>query len=456
MGPLQRPRKGLFVNVTVENLAPCKKLLRVEVEAQKVDEAFDATTKDYQKEANLPGFRPGKAPKEMVLRKYSRDIESETKRKLISEAYKKAVDEQNLDVLGYPDIEEIQFGRGQNLQFAATIETSPEFELPEYKGIPVKREARTVTDEDMDKALEALRRPRVTFTTVQRPAQPGDIVVVNYIGTSEGKPITEIAPTAKGLAEQKSFWVEIGAGAFIPGFAEQLQGANAGEKRTVKVEFAADFVTPQLAGKKGDYEVEIIEVKEKVLPPLDEAFAKAYGAESLEALRAGVRRDLENELNHKQNRTVRNQLVRSLLNRVNFELPETSVAQETRNVVYDIVQENAKRGVSREIIEKQKEQIYSAANQGAKERVKVAFLLRKIAEKEDIKVSQEEIAQRINQLAIAYQIPPDKFLKDLQKRNGLIEIFDQIMNEKVLDLLQQEARIEEAPPGSDIPETNPS
>jgi len=446
----------LLVNVTVENLAPCKKLVRVEIEAQKVDETFDSVAKDFQKEANLPGFRPGKAPREMVLRKYSREIETEAKRKLISDAYKKAVDEQNLDVLGYPDIEEIQFGRGQALQFAATIETSPEFEMPEYKGIPVKREARTVTEEDMERALEALRRPKMAFKTVERTAQTGDIVVVNYTGTSEGKSITEIAPTAKGLAEQKNFWVEIGANAFIPGFADQLLGAKAGEKRAVTVDFPADFVTPQLAGKKGTYDVEVAEVKEKVLPSLDEDFAKAYGAENMEVLRAGVRRDLENELNQKQHRTVRNQLVRSLLNRVNFELPESAVAQETRNVVFDIVQENAKRGVSRDLIEKQKEQIYSAANQGAKERVKVAFLLRKIAEKEDIKVSQEEIAQRINHLAVAYQIPAEKFLKDLQKRNGLIEIFDQIMNEKVLDMLQQNARIEEVPPGSEIPGANPS
>lgn len=182
------------MNVTVENLAPCKKLVRVEVEAQKVDETFDAVTRDYQKEANLPGFRPGKAPREMVVRKYGKDIEQEAKRKLISEAYKKAVDEQKFDVLGYPDIEEIQFGRGQALQFAATVETAPEFELPEYKGIPVKREARTVTEEDMTRALEALRQPQTSFKTVERPAASGDVVVVNYTGTSDGKPIIEIAP----------------------------------------------------------------------------------------------------------------------------------------------------------------------------------------------------------------------------------------------------------------------
>jgi trigger factor len=334
------------------------------------------------------------------------------------------------------------------------VETAPEFELPEYKGIPLKREARTVTDEDVTRALEALRQPRATFTTVERPAQEGDIAVVSYTGTCDGKPITELAPTAKGLTEQKNFWVELGANAFIPGFADQLQGAKAGEHRTVIVDFPADFVTPQVAGKKGVYEVDVVEVKEKVLPALDEAFATAYGAENLDKLKEGVRRDLENELNYKQSRALRNQLIGSLLNRVNFELPETAVARETRNVVYDIVQENAKRGVSRDILEREKEQIYSAATQNARERVKVAFLLQKIAEKEDIKVSQEEIARRIQTMAAMYQIPPDKFAKDLQKRNGLIEIFDQIMNEKVIDLLQQSAKMEDIQPASAAP--NPS
>ncbi len=436
------------MNVTVENLAACKKLVRVEVEAQKVDETFETITRDIQKKANLPGFRPGKAPKEMVVRKFEKDIQDEVKRKLISDSYKKALEQEKIEVLGYPDIEEIQFGRGQPLLFAATVETSPEFELPEYKGIPVKRETQSVTEADLEKALGVLQQNQVSFKTVDRLAQTGDIVVVNYTGTCEGKPITEIAPTAKGLTEQKNFWVETGSNNFIPGFADQLLGAKALDKRSVSVDYPADFVTPQLQGKKGAYEVEVVEVKERVLPTLDDAFAKSYGAEGMDKLREGVRRDLENELKHKQSRTVRNQIILSLTNRVSFELPESSVAQVTRNVVYDLVQENSKRGVPREVIEGQKDQIYNIANQGAKDRVKVSFLLQKIAEKEDIKVSQEEIAQRVQHLAGMYGIPPEKFVKDLQKRNGLIEIYDQVMNEKVLELLQKEARIEEVPPGT--------
>lgn len=448
------------MNVTVENLAPCKKLMRVEVEAQKVDETFESVTKDFRREANLPGFRPGKAPRDMVLRKYEKKILEETKRKLISEAYRKAVEEQKLDVVSHPDIEEIQFGRGLPLQFAATIETTPEFELPEYKGLPIKREMQSVTDADMERAINLLRERQVSFAKVERPVQSADIAVVNYTGTCEGKPITELAPAAKGLTEQKHFWVEVGANSFIPGFGDQLIGAKAGDKRTVTVDFPADFVTPQLAGKKGSYEVEVVEVKEKVLPALDEALAKAYGAESLEKLRAGVRSDLENELKFKQEKTLRSELVRALLGRINFDLPETAVARETRNVVYDLVQENTKRGIPRQAIEQQKEQIYSAATHNAKERLKVQFLLQKIAEKEDIKVSQEEIAQRVHHLAGMYQIPADKFLRDLQKRNGLIEVYDQIMNEKVIDFLQQNAKIEDVPPSSfvapEAPAVNPS
>ena len=444
------------MNVTVETLAPCRKLLRVEVDAQAVDEAFAAVTKDFQKQASLPGFRPGKAPRELVAKKYEADIKAEAKRKLIGDAYRKAVDEKKIAAVGYPDIEEIQFGRGQALQFAATIETAPEFQMPDYKGLQVKREARSVTDADVERALELLRRQHTKFETVARAARPGDIAVVNYTGTCDGKPITDTAPTAKGLTEQKNFWVDIGPEAFLPGFAEQLAGARAGDRRAVSMDFPADFVTKELAGKKGAFDIEVVEVKEKVLPPADDAFARLYDAESPEKLRAGVRRDLENELNYSQAKAIRTQVIRGLLDRVNFDLPESAVAQETRNAVYDIVRQNTKRGVTREMIERQKEEIYSAATHNAKERVKLSFLIQRIAEKEELKVSQEEILKRAQSLAALYQIPLEKFLKDLQKRDGVPELYEQILHEKALDLLEKSAVIEDVPPSaSPAPGANP-
>ena len=434
------------MNVSVENLAPCKKLVRVELDAAAVDTAFDAITKDFQKQAALPGFRPGKAPRDMVVKKYSAEIKDEAKRKLIGENYKKAIEEQKLQVIGYPDIEEVQFERGQPLQFTATVETAPEFQLPEYKGLPAQLETKTVTDVDVDRALDMLRGQHAKYETVTRPLAGGDIAVVNYTGTSEGKPITDLAPTAKGLTEQKNFWVETTGGQFIPGFAAQLIGAKAGEKRTVNVDFPADFVTPQLQGKKGVYEVELVEVKEKTLPPLDDELAKKYGAETLEKLKEGVRKDLENELKYSQSKAVRNQAVHALLSKVNFDLPESAVASETRNMVYDIVRQNTQRGVERDLIEKQKDEIYSAAAVNAKERVKLAFVVQRIAEQEKITVSQEDVVQRAQQLAAMYQVPFEQFVKDLQKRNGVNELYEQVLHEKVLTLIEKSAVISEGAP----------
>lgn len=436
----------MFVNVSVENLAPCKKLVRVEIEAQKVNDAFEEMTKSFQREARLPGFRPGKAPKDMVAKRYETDIQDEVKKKLIPDAYREAVKEQKLDVIGYPDIEEIQFAKGQSLQFAATVETAPEFEMPDYKGLPAKREKGDVTDEDVQKAIDMLRERQTNFQTVTRELKEGDVAVVNYTGTCDGKPMTDIAPTAKGLTEQKNFWVNIDKNSFILGFAEQLIGAKAGDKKTVNVDFPADFVTPQLQGKKGVYEVEVVEAKEKVLPELNDELAKSYGAENLEKLREGVRTDLANELKYKQERSVREQIVKGLLERVTCELPESTVVQETRNIVYNIVSENQKRGISKETIDQQKNEIFNSASATAKDRVKASFLFQKIAEKESIKVEQNEVLQRIQQLAANYQMPPDKFVKELQKRNGVPEIVEQLQSEKVIDFLVQNAKIEEIAP----------
>jgi len=303
-----------------------------------------------------------------------------------------------------------------------------------------------VTDADVDKALELLRGQHASFNTVTRELTNGDVAVVNYTGTCEGKAITELAPTAKGLTEQKNFWVETTEGSFIPGFAAQLIGAKAGDKRTVNVDFAADFVTKELQGKKGVYEVELVEVKEKVLPALNDELAKKFGAEDLEKLKAGVRADLENELKYSKSKAVRQQVVQTLMEKLNFELPETAVAHETRNVVYDLVRQNTQRGIARELIESQKDQIYAAAAGNAKERVRLAFIVSRIAEQEKLQATQEDVIKRAQQLAMMYQMPFDAFIKDLQKRNGVNELYEQVLHEKVLELLEKNATITETAP----------
>ena len=434
------------MNVTIEDLAPCKKLVRFEVDTSAVDAAFETVTKDFQREAALPGFRPGKAPRDMVIKRYEQDITDQVKRKLISETYQKGVKDKKLEVIGYPDIEEIQFAKGQALQFAATIETAPKFEMPDYRGLPAKRELASVSEQDIDKAMDALRGQHAKFETVNRTVKENDFVVLNYQGTCEGKPITDWNPVARGLTEKKNFWIQVTPESFIAGFAPQLIGAKAGDKRTVTVDFPADFVTREVAGKKGVYEVEVVEVKERILPPADDAFAKTYGAEDLTKLRDGIRKDLQNELNLKQKRAVRAQFVEALLHKINFDLPESMVQHETRNDVYNIVSENQRRGIPKEVIDQQKDSIYAAANQTAKERVKAEFIFSKIAEKEGIRVNEQELNLRIVALAQTYNMAPEKFLKELRNREGGVEeVYAQLLHEKVVDFLHEHAKIEDVP-----------
>lgn len=422
--------------------------MRVEVELEKVQKALEDVTKEFQTQVKLPGFRPGKAPKDMVAKRFEADILDETKKKVITESYRVAVAEQKLTVVTQPDIEEIQFGKDQPTQFAATIETAPEFELPEYKGIPAKRENQTVTDADMERAINMLRDQQAKYPTVTRELANGDVAVVNYTGTSDGKPLTDIAPTARGLTEQKQFWVNVEPNSFIPGFATQLVGMKAGEKRTVNVDFPADFVTPQLAGKKGVYEVELVEVKERKLPEINDEFAKGYGAENMDKMREGVRADLQNELNTKQTRSIRTQVMQALMGKIQCDLPESLVLAETRSIVYSIVSENQRRGVAKEAIDKEKEQIFASANQTAKERVKASFVFQRIAEKEGVRVEQLEIANRLQAMAAQYKMSLDKLVKELQKGDGLQEVYMQLLSEKVVDLLVQNAKLEDVAPAA--------
>jgi trigger factor len=429
--------------VTVDHLAPCKKLLRVEIDVAAVEAEFENITRQFQKQAQLPGFRPGKAPREQIVKNFGPRISDEVKEKLVSENLRSAMEKEKIRPAARPNVEEVQFERGKPLQFAVALETEPEFELPEYKGMTLTREKHPVTDEDVTRAIDALRDHAAKYNDITRPLQIGDIAVVNYTGTCEGKPVSDLVPTARGLTEQKNFWVKIEQNSFIPGFTEQLIGANPGEKRTVNVTFPADFVVPQIAGKAAVYEVELVSIKEKLLPEVNDEFAKSYGAESIEKLRAGVRVDLENERKMQEGRALRAQIIRSLNEKVSCELPETVVTAETRSIVYDLVRENQQRGVAKETIEAQKDEIFNAANVSAKDRVKTTFILMRIAEKEQLQVAQEEILRRAMQLAEQSQMTLEKFWKELQQRDGVADLHHQLLTGKVFDFILLNAKIDE-------------
>ncbi len=439
------------MNVSVENLGPCKKLLRIEVPPDQVDAEFDEVIGRYQRLAQLPGFRPGKAPKHLIVKNFETKINEETRHKLFEKSYKEAAQQQKLRIVATIGVEEQSFGRGQPFGYTATIEHAPEFEMPNYKELSARREVGVAGEADIDRAINILREQQVKYNDVQRPVQTGDVAVVNYSGTCEGRPLTDFNPTAKGLTEKQGMWMLVQEGSFIPGFTEQLVGATIGERRTVKVTFPADFVIKEVTGKEGAFEVEITGVKEKLLPEVNDGFASEFGATNVEELRQGVQRDLQNELNFRAKRSVRDQLLKQLLGQVTFELPESVVSNETRQLVYNIVNENQQRGVAKEVIEANKGEIFQSAQTSATDRVKAAFILNRIAEAEKIAVSEKEVTQRVLALAQQNNLTPEKMIKTLQERNAFPEIQQDILTGKVLDWLELNAKVEEVPAAPTVP-----
>ena len=434
------------MEVTITDLSPCKKQLRIEIDAETVNAKFDAVAKDFRRHANLPGFRPGKAPLANVMRSYGDKIGEEAKRTLMSDSYSKALKENDLRPVIMPEVEELQFGHGKPFQYLATLEVTPAFELPEYNGIEVEKERRTVSDADVAKALDTLREQRVSYTDVDRSAGEDDFIVVNFTGTIDDKPITDLVKVARGLTEQKNFWLHTKQNPLIPGIVEALIGSGKDDKKTVTVTIPDDFIYEELIGKEAKYEIEIVQVKEKFLPELDDAFAKGFGAESMDKLREGVENDLKNELEYSLKKSIRNQCVDKLLSAVNCDLPETIVNEATRAAVHNIVQQNHQRGVGKDIIEENKDRIYANAKADAEVRVRANYILSRIAEKEGIKVTDQELSRQIAAIAAQQKVKPQKLAQQLKDNGTLYQVQEEIMNGKVIDLLEEKAKVTEIDP----------
>ncbi len=429
----------------IEETAPCRKKLRVEIDSTRADKTRAEIATEFRKAARIPGFRPGKAPEAMVERRYAKEIDEELRKKLIPVSYQEALKEHSLNVVGYPQIESVEYEVGAPFVFTALVDTTPDFELPEYKGIPLRDKEVTVTDDQITETLETLRDQQADFQDVEgRALQSGDFAVLNYSGTAEGTPVAELVPQSKTLGENENAWVLIESKSFLPGFCDQLVGATVGEKRQVQVDFPDDFPHETLSGKKATYFVDVVAIKEKNLSPLDDEFAKKVGAETLDQLQNDIREGLTRQHEQERDADLRKQVADYLLEQVSFDLPESLVEQETRSIVYDVVRENSMRGASKEMLEEKRDEIFGVANKSARDRLRVSFMIEAIGKKESIEVAPEEMEERIMRLAQQQRITPDRLKAQLSERNALGEIEEQVLVSKTLDFLISNAKVSSA------------
>lgn len=433
------------MNVQITDINETRKALTITLEQGEVEAEYNTLIGEFARQVNLPGFRPGKAPAALVAKRFAKELKEELKSKVIGKAYREGLEQSKLEVLSLVDVEEGTIETGQPASIKITVDIRPDFQLPEYTGIETQVEPTEPTDAEIDGVVEGLRAERADFKVAERPAVKGDYVRFGYTGSLDGKPLDEVVGDKKIYAAAPQTWEEVeGANeGLLPGVAKQLTGVKAGDKKTVEVAFPAEFAAvPALAGKTVSYAIEIQEIRERVLAPLDEAFFKAHQVENLDGLKTQIRANLTARKEYANRAAQRRQVTEALAAKVDFPVPESIVASERDGLLRQFIEENLRNGIPQEKIEENKKELFENASKAASARVKVQLILAKIAEAEKIQVDEKDFNNWIMREAMRSGERPDKLVKELGKdRDQIRAIQQQLTFDKALDFLVSKATV---------------
>ncbi len=441
-----RNRLGIFpVNIQLNSVSDTRKTLVVTLDKSEVDAEHQTVVAEISQQVRIPGFRPGKAPAAMVAKRFGKEIAEEFKQKVVAKAYRGALEQQKLDVLNVVNVEPGQVEPGLSAAVTITLDVRPEFTLPDYTGLTTEVASTDSTAAEVDTVIEGLRGERAEFKVAERPAAKGDYVKLSYEGSVDGQPIADLAPDKQIYGKVPQTWEEVeGANeGVIPGLGKQLAGLKAGDKPSVAITFPAEFApVPALAGKTAAYAVEVLEIRERALPALDEAFFKANQADSLEALQTSVRHNLKLQKEYQNRSEQRRQVTDALAAKVEFAVPDSLVEQETQGVLRQFIEENMRRGIPQEQFEKDKKELFENARKAAARRVKVQLILAKIAEAEKLQVIEKDIDAFIYREAMRTQQKPEKLVKALTTdREQLRAVQQSILFDKAVDFLVSKATV---------------
>lgn len=433
------------MNVQLNSISDTRKSLVVSLDQSEVDTEHQAVVGEFAKQVRLPGFRPGKAPVAMISKRFSKEIADEFKQKVVAKAYREALEKQKLDVLNIVNVEPGTIEAGLSAAVTVVVDVRPEFELPEYLGMKTEVAPVDVTDAEIDAAIDAMRGERAEFKVAEREAKKSDYVKLAYEGSIEGKPIADVVPDKQIYGKVPQTWEEVEGEheGVIPGLGKQLAGLKPGDKKDVTITFPTEFAAaPALAGKEATYAIEIQEIRERVLPPLDEAFFKANQVDDLAALKTNVGNNLKMQKEGRNRAEQRRQITDALLAKLEFSAPESLVESETQSVLRQFIEENMRRGIPQEQFEKDKKELMENARKAAEGRVKLQLVLARIAEKEKVQVQENDINTFIYREAMRTRQQPDKLAKELAKnRDALRSIQQSIIFDKAVDFLVSKATV---------------
>ncbi len=424
------------MNVTVEEISPVKKKICVEIPDDRVSQEIDAIYRELGKQAKIKGFRPGKVPRNILERYFKDYIKSEVIQKLIQETYSEALSEKGLQPVSPPVIDPGELEKGKPYTYSATIEVKPEIRIEGYTGLKIKGKKEEVKEEEIEERLKGLQELYAQLRTIpeSRPVQAGDHVIFDYEARMDHQPLEE----GKAI----DFSVKVGSGRFIPALEEKMIGMRPEEEREVEVSFPEDYGYKKWAGKTISFRIKVKEIKEKVLPPLDDEFAKDLGEyESLDDLKARLREELEKEKAARLDRELKDQLVDQLLQSHAFDIPESMVEDQIRALLSDTRMRLAAQGVTLGQLNIPEEKLREDYQEVAKRQVRTLLILEKIADQEGIAVTDEEVEERLRSISERTRQKLD-VVKRYYESNGLIpDLKTGILTDKTLDFLLSQAEI---------------
>jgi len=424
------------MKVHVEEISPIKKKVHVEVPEDHVAKEIDSFYDELKKKAKIKGFRPGKAPRSILERYFKDYTTGEVLQRLIQETFPKALSEVSCSPVAPPAFDPQELESGKPFRYAAIVEVKPEIKIEDYAGLNLEGKKEDVGDEELEERLKSLQNLHAQLKTISEPREirTGDYVILDYDATMDGKPLDE----GKGIDVP----VEVGSGRFIPTLEEKLIGLKPEDERDVDVSFPADYAYKKWAGKTVSFHVKVKEIKEKILPALDEEFAKDLGGfDSLEALKVKLREDMQKAKEMALDRHLKDQIVDQLLQKNSFEIPPSLVEDQNQALVSEAKLRLASQGMNLKDMDISEDKLREDYRAVAERQVKTYLILEKIAGQEGISVSDEEVQDRLKEISERSHQKLEA-VKRYYEKNGLIpEIQAGLLSDKTLNLLLEKSHI---------------
>jgi trigger factor len=426
----------------LKELSPTRKQIDIEIEPEAVRAVYDSISDRYAKTANVPGFRPGHAPRAVVRTRFKDQIRTELLRELVPDAVQKAIEEHQLEPLGEPELnlentEGLSELGHKSISFNVNVEVLPEIKLGNYKGLEVSRRTRPVSDEDRDRVVESLRENSASLEPVEdRGAQLGDTVTASFHGKFLDDPEAE-------PINVEDVDVVLGGQGVVAEITNNLLEAKAEDEKTFRVSYPADFTSKGLAGKNLEYTVKVSAVRIKELPELDDEWAQSLGDEvgSLAELRTKISEDLQDQVKNEADGRMRADLIRRLVETHEFELPERLVQHQTEHRFESVVRDMIGQGIDPRNPQLDWDKARESLKEQAGYDLRGSLLLERIADEENIEVTDQEIEDEINAVATASRQSPEQVRAILTKQGGERSIAGRLRNRKALDFLVANAHV---------------